>query len=214
MMGSGDRLCGIERHRIVVIGETGHAGTLPMDGRRDALVMAAAIVTEVDRLGQSTPDLRATVGSLTVEPNVVNAVPRGVRMTAEFRSPCDNTRRNAGETLHRFTKRLAAEKGLTIETELTYSQVAQPCADTLSAHLSQAVRQADAHGLSLPSGATHDASAMADLCSIAMLFVRCQDGVSHKPEEFTSAHDMGLAISALAVFLRTLGPETGQIHNI
>ncbi|MCX8955558.1 Zn-dependent hydrolase, partial [Ruegeria sp. NA] len=85
-------ICGIERHQIEVIGETGHAGTLPMSGRCDALVGAAAIVTEVDRQGRTTPDLRATVGALDVEPNVVNAVPRRVRMTAEFRSPNDQTR--------------------------------------------------------------------------------------------------------------------------
>ena len=207
-------ICGIERHQIVVTGETGHAGTLPMAGRRDALVSAAAIVAEVDRLGQSTPELRATVGSFTVEPNVVNAVPRRVSMTAELRSPCDESRRNAGEMLYRFTEELAAQRGLTIEADLTYVQVAQSCDDRLSAHLSEAIRQADAHGPSLPSGATHDASAMADLCPIAMLFVRCRDGVSHKPEEFAAADDMGLAISALAAFLRTMAPETRQIRNL
>ena len=204
-------ICGIERHQIVVTGETGHAGTLPMAGRRDALVSAAAIVAEVDRLGQSTPDLRATVGAFTVAPNMVNAVPRIVRMTAEFRSPCDETRHHAGKTLRRFTEKLAAQKNLTIEANLTYAQVAQPCDDKLSAHLCEAIQKADANGLYLSSGATHDASAMADLCPIAMLFVRCQDGVSHKPEEFTSAHDMGLAISALAFFLRKLGSTTDHI---
>ena len=115
------------------------------------------------------------------------------------------------KTLRRFTEKLAAQKNLTIEANLTYAQVAQPCDDKLSAHLCEAIQKADANGLYLSSGATHDASAMADLCPIAMLFVRCQDGVSRKPEEFTSAHDMGLAISALAFFLRTLGSTTDHI---
>lgn len=194
-------ICGIERHRIVVRGETGHAGTLPMAGRRDALVAAAAIVTEVDRLGQSGSDLRATVGALTVEPNVVNAVPRSVTMTAEFRAPGDEERRTAGEKLHRFIRDLAARRNLEIAADLTYAQVAQLCDAELSTVLARAARHVGSRPVLLPSGATHDASAMADLCPIAMLFVRCRDGISHKPEEFASADDMGLAISTFAEYL-------------
>lgn len=194
-------ICGIERHQIVLTGETGHAGTLPMEGRRDALVGAAALVTEVARLGETTPGLRATVGALTVEPNVVNAVPRRVRMSAEFRSPDDDTRRRAGDALHRFARDLAAERNLRIEAELTYVQAAQPCDGALGARLTAATQTVGMRGLSLPSGATHDASAMADLCPMAMLFVRCRHGVSHKPEEYASAADMGRAIDALAAFL-------------
>lgn len=198
-------ICGIERHQITVTGETGHAGTLPMEGRRDALVGAATLVSEVDRLGQQTADLRATVGALTVEPNVVNAVPRAVRLTAEFRSPSDDIRCNAGEALHKFAQEVAAQRSLTIKATRTYAQVAQPCSALISRHLTTAAIQAGARGLILPSGATHDASAMADLCPIAMLFIRCRDGVSHKPEEFTSSKDMALAISVLSLFLRSIG---------
>ncbi len=202
-------ICGIERHQIEVTGETGHAGTLPMEGRRDALVGAAAIVTEVNRMGQQTADLRATVGALTVEPNVVNAVPRAVRLTAEFRSPKDEIRATAGEELHRFTRELAAQRSLTIAATRTYAQMAQPCDLELSARLARAATKAGGRGLELPSGATHDASAMADLCPIAMLFVRCRDGVSHKPEEFASSEDMAQAISAVATFLGSIGHQAG-----
>lgn len=195
-------ICGIERHQIEVTGETGHAGTLPMAGRRDALVTAAAIVTEVDRLGKITPDLRATVGALSVEPNVVNAVPRRVVMTAEFRSPDDAARNAAGEALHHFMQNLAADRKTAIKARKTYAQAAQPCDGALSAQLADAAAALSVP--SLPSGATHDASAMADLCPIAMLFVRCRDGVSHTPEEFAAKEDMGAAILALASFLTAL----------
>ncbi|MEO3413328.1 Zn-dependent hydrolase [Roseovarius sp. CAU 1744] len=203
-------ICGIERHQIIVTGETGHAGTLPMMGRRDALVGAAAIVSEVDRLGQQTADLRATVGALTVEPNVVNAVPRAVRLTAEFRSPDDNIRSKAGNALHDFARQVATQRSLTIDAARTYAQPAQPCNQDLSRRLSWAAKQAGAGCPALPSGATHDASAMADLCPIAMLFVRCRNGVSHKPEEFASSEDMALAISALSTFLKSIGQDVGS----
>ena len=206
-------ICGIERHQIEVIGETGHAGTLPMSGRRDALVAAAAIVAEVDRSGQSTPDLRATVGAFDVEPNVVNAVPRRVRMTAEFRSPDDMTRCDAGKALHSFVGELALRRNLTIKVRKTYAQVAQPCDVDLSRRLARAVTGIGAQGMALPSGATHDASAMADLCPVAMLFVRCRDGVSHRPEEFASSYDMGLAISVLAEYLASMDRQTIQADD-
>lgn len=198
-------VCGIERHQISVTGETGHAGTLPMEGRRDALVGAAAIVTEVSRMGMNTPDLRATVGALSLQPNVANAVPRAVLLTAEFRSPRDETRREAGDGLHRFAQRLAAETGLAVDCEMTYQQAAQPCATELSRRLQDAVIRSGGRGLTLPSGATHDASAMADLCPISMLFVRCRGGISHKSEEFASPQDMDVAIDVLADFLTSLG---------
>ncbi|MBO9436452.1 Zn-dependent hydrolase [Ruegeria sp. R13_0] len=196
-------ICGIERHQIILTGETGHAGTLPMQGRKDALVGAAEIVSEVNRMGRETADLRATVGSLTVEPNVVNAIPRIVRLTVEIRSPLDGNRLQAGRDLHQFAQSIAASMGLTIECSVTYSQQAQPCDARLSCVLTNAVRSKGAKGLSLPSGATHDASAMADLCPVAMLFVRCRDGVSHRPEEFASSEDLGVAIDVLAEFLRS-----------
>lgn len=207
-IGIATSICGIERHQIEVIGETGHAGTLPMTGRRDALVGAAVIVAEVNRLGHATPDLRATVGAFEVEPNVVNAVPRRVRMTAEFRSPDDRTRDKAGALLYGFAEEVATRRNLTINIEKTYSQLAQPCGTDLSRRLAQAATGVGAQGLTLPSGATHDASAMADLCPVAMLFVRCRDGVSHRPEEFASADDMGLAVSALAKFLISIERQT------
>lgn len=203
-------ICGIERHQIEVLGETGHAGTLPMSGRRDALVAAASIVAEVDRMGQTTPGLRSTVGAMNVEPNVVNAVPRRATLTAEFRSPDDATRIAAGEALHLFMRQLAEDRKTAIRAKRTYSQSAQPCDDMLSEQLKDAAIESGSRGLTLPSGATHDASAMADLCPIAMLFVRCRDGVSHKPEELATQADMGAAISALASFLTALGRKCSQ----
>ncbi len=200
-------ICGIERHQITIIGQTGHAGTLPMEGRRDALVTAAAIVTELNRVATSTPNLRATVGELTVEPNVVNAVPRAIRLRAELRSPCDDTRKAAGDGLHRLARQLAQEHGVQIDCTRTYSQAAQPCSPELLKGLREAVSQSSGRCVTLPSGATHDASAMADLCPIAMLFVRSRDGISHKPEEFTTPQDMSTAITVLARFLKIVHPH-------
>ncbi|GGD25421.1 M20 family metallo-hydrolase [Sinisalibacter lacisalsi] len=199
-------ICGIERHPVVLTGETGHAGTLPMHMRRDALVGAAALVGEVDRMARAEPGLLGTVGTLSVLPGAVNAVPREARLTVELRAPEDAVRERAGQDLKDFAQRMAAERGLGIDMHRSYHQPAAPCDQALSCILAEAVRATGGRGLALPSGATHDASAMADLCPIAMLFLRCANGVSHRPEEHATAADMGRAIDAIAAFLGSLEP--------
>ena len=197
-------ICGIERHQLTLTGETGHAGTLPMAARRDALVGAAAIVTEVDRMARAEAELRGTVGALTVAPNVVNAVPREVRMTVEFRSPDDGVRERAGQALQAFAREVAQKHRLDCDARCSYRQVAQRCDPEMTERLTRAVSATGGTGLSLPSGATHDASAMADLCPIAMLFVRCRKGLSHQPEEHAEPGDMGKAVFALCDFLEAM----------
>lgn len=198
-------ICGIERHPVTLTGETGHAGTVPMARRRDALVGAARLVTEVNGMARATPGLLATVGSLTVAPNAVNAIPREVRMIVELRAPDDAVRTRAGEELHQSARQIAQEEGLSCEITRSYAQPAQPCDRHLSKSLEQAVKSLGNAALALPSGATHDASAMADLCPIAMLFVRCRDGVSHIPEEFADQDDMAKAVDVICEFLKLKG---------
>lgn len=197
-------ICGIERHQVRFHGQTGHAGTLPMQGRKDALVGAAAFITEVHRLGCDTDDLRATIGSLQLEPNVVNAVPNQVDLTLELRSPVDAIREDAGHALTAYAQSVAEAHNLTLTMQRSYSQLARPCDETLTRRIERAQQKAGNQGLRLPSGATHDASAMADLCPMAMMFVRCCNGVSHTPEEYVAPEDMGKAIDALCTFLTDL----------
>ncbi|HHC29311.1 MAG TPA: Zn-dependent hydrolase, partial [Rhodobacterales bacterium] len=198
-------ICGIERHPILLTGETGHAGTVPMALRRDALVGASAIVTEVNRLARQDDDLLGTVGYLKVAPNAVNAIAREVRMTIELRSPDDGVREAAGQGLSAFARAVAQDHGLACQISRDYHQPAQPCDAGLTDTLESAVRRVGGRGLRLPSGATHDASAMADLCPIAMLFVRCRGVVSHIPEEFADQDDMAKAVNVICEFLKLKG---------
>ncbi len=187
-------ICGIERHSVVMTGRAAHAGTTPMDLRRDALAGAAEAVLAVEGQARATPGLMATVGALTVEPNVVNAVPGAVRLTVELRAPVDATREEAAETSLRHLRSIAAARGLDLLTERTYRQAAQPCDPALTERLQAAAGSGVPR---LPSGATHDASAMADLCPVAMLFLRCRDGISHHPGEAVRSEDMDAAVKTL-----------------
>ncbi|WP_255553537.1 M20 family metallo-hydrolase [Maritimibacter sp. DP1N21-5] len=200
-------ICGIERHTVTFTGRTGHAGTLPMEGRQDALVGAADFISFVHDFGRRSEDLRVTVGQIDIAPGVVNAVPREARLTLEIRAPDDGLRAAAGQRLADRAGEIADLRGLALDMRRTYVQPAQPCDPALRAALVAADIDHSGAGRELPSGATHDASAMADLCPIAMLFLRCRDGVSHVPEEHASATDMGRAISVAAAVLAAQTPN-------
>ncbi|MCB1355684.1 MAG: M20/M25/M40 family metallo-hydrolase, partial [Maritimibacter sp.] len=111
-----------------------------------------------------------------------------------------------GAALTDFAQATAAARGLTLDMTRSYRQAATPCDPALSDRLAKAVETVTgAPAPRLASGATHDASAMADLCPVAMLFTRCAGGVSHRPEEAASGADMARAVAALVAFLTAPG---------
>lgn len=194
-------ICGIERHSVTLTGEAAHAGTVPMHLRRDALAGAAELVGMVEALGQGTEGLLATVGALDVRPGVVNAVPGEVHLTVELRAPVDATREAAGRAVVQAVADVAARRGLQADQQRSYAQPAVQCDPELVQALVRSVQAGGGAGKVLASGATHDASAMADLCPVGMLFLRCKGGVSHNPAEHVVPADMAAAIAALAHFL-------------
>ncbi|MEI8610051.1 allantoate amidohydrolase [Enterovibrio sp. Hal110] len=197
-------ISGIERHQLTFKGQAAHAGTVPMHLRKDALTAAAEMIREAEKLAIKMPDLLATVGQLDVTPNVVNAVPGSVSMSIELRSPVDEVREKAGEMLQAFARETALLRGLEYSIKRTYSQSAVECAHPLKLAINRAIVSTNSRVLQLPSGATHDASAMADLTRVAMLFVRCKKGISHNPAEYASDEDMELAIEALISLLTNM----------
>lgn len=168
-----------------------------MDLRRDALAGAAEFVLAVEALARATEGLLANIGTMQVRPGAVNAVPGEVTLTLELRAPSDGLREDAGKELARVASEIAGRRNLELAITRTYAQAATPCAQELQAHLAQAVTALGEEALHLPSGATHDTSAMADLCPVGMLFTRCKDGISHHPSENVDPAAMSAAIEAL-----------------
>lgn len=197
-LGTVTGICGIERNAIVFTGETGHAGTMPMAGRKDALVAAADFISGINALAQEQGDVRATVGTLSLAPGAVNAIPKRVELVLELRAIDDAQRQSLHDAARALAAQSAAAMGCGISFERTYSQAAVLCDPRLQARIADAVTATQGGtGFDLPSGATHDASAMSDLCPVAMMFVRCRGGVSHRPDEFVTDADMALAVDAL-----------------
>lgn len=197
-------ICGIERNTVTFTGDTGHAGTVPMDSRRDALVAASDFISAIHDAAKQVTDLRATVGALSLHPNVVNAIPRTVELTLEIRALNDAVRDGFARLARSLADNISGARHVGFTMGRTYEQPTVPCEGDLIDALSTATRAICPTAPRLPSGATHDASAMADLCPISMLFVRCKDGVSHKPEEFATSDDMDAAIQSIASLLVAL----------
>ena len=197
-------ICGIERNAVTFTGDTGHAGTVPMDSRRDALVAASDFISAIHDAAKTVSDLRATIGALSLHPNVVNAIPREVELTLEIRALNDAVRDDFARLARSLGDNISDWRRVGFSMERSYEQPAVLCNGDLIDAMSTATGAICPTARRLPSGATHDASAMADLCPISMLFVRCKDGVSHKPEEFATSDDMDAAIQSIAAFLRAL----------
>jgi len=193
---------GQSRVRINFTGEAGHAGTVPMEGRRDALCAAAEFVLEARSSARGEPPAVATVGEISALPGAVNVIPGEVNHSLDLRHPDDATRERLRDHLERRAGEIAASNGCTHRWQLRQETAAVPVAPGLSALLERAVEDADVEAYRLPSGAGHDAAQMAEITPIAMLFVRCKEGISHNPAESVEREDVQVAIGVLGHFLR------------
>lgn len=194
-------ICGIERWTIEIGGQAAHAGTTPMDLRRDAFAGAAEIALQVERYCRDIDGLVGVVGSMTIHPNVPNAIPGAASFTMELRAAQDDIREDAAIVLTDKARQIARDRGLDIELTKTYAQKAVPCDPALSERLASAMDNCRFPPYRLMSGATHDASAMSDLCPVAMLFTRCTNGLSHHPDEAITPEDAQATAECFAEFL-------------
>ena len=184
-------IVGYARGELVFEGRAGHAGTTPMDAREDALVKSAEGILRVRDAARSIEGAVATVGKLAIEPSAENVIPGRVRLLVDARAP-DSDRLDA----------LVAAIGL----EPSYRTGPIPMADELRLVLRQEIERRGLAAVELPSGAGHDAGILAAAgVPCAMLFVRSLNGgVSHCPEELSSAEDIELAVEVLTAAFRRL----------
>jgi allantoate deiminase len=199
-------IVGQTRMRAVAVGEAGHAGTVPMGMRRDALAGAAEIILAAERVARENQNDRmvATVGRIEASPGAINVIPGRAGFSLEVRSSTDRLRLTAIEQILEDARRIALRRKLEVAFETFYETETTGCAPDLQDLLENAVMALNERAVRLPSGAGHDAQVMAKLCPAAMLFVRCRGGISHNPAEFASEADMGLAIAALIGFIGRL----------
>ncbi|MGF1483313.1 MAG: M20 family metallo-hydrolase [Opitutales bacterium] len=198
-----DEPCGVvtaiaaqTRAALSFSGQAGHAGTVPMEARRDALTAAAEWIGLVESAHARFPDLRTTVGQLIVSPNASNVIPGKVTLTLDARHPVGPELARAVTWLEEKARAVAGKRRLDLEWNLRQSQLAVACDTRLrEAFLSVLEAQQETVPL-MPSGAGHDAVALSHICPVGMLFVRCREGLSHCPEEHVEPRDIEAAFEA------------------
>ncbi|MCM3711538.1 M20 family metallo-hydrolase [Sporosarcina luteola] len=185
---------------IELTGSAGHAGTVPMKLRKDALVGAAEIISGLKEIVTQDPDAPTvgTVGNLTISPNARAIVPAKVTFTIDLRD-INLDRRNRYEAqLRGHIEKTAEENGLQYTISEDTNIFPEPCSEDI---LDVMREESKAMGLEvvpeLISGAFHDALSMAQDCKIAMIFVRSKDGVSHDPAEFSTYEDIAVGTELL-----------------
>jgi allantoate deiminase len=192
---------GVTRGSVDVEGIAGHAGTVPMSMRHDALAAAAEMLLAVEERARTHPNLVATVGKLEVPRSAPNTIPGRVRFTLDIRSPSDDERANAVADIKDTVAAIAQRRGVTQRYTPGHQAPAAQCDERLSDQLAAAALACGETPKRMPSGAGHDAMAFDRIIPFAMLFVRCRGGISHNPDEFASPADIDIAARVLAAFL-------------
>jgi allantoate deiminase len=198
---------GFSRLRVTLGGTAGHAGTVPMNLRQDALAAAAECVLAVERIGRSAPELVATVGKIEALPGAINVIPGEVVFTVDVRAPQDAMREKAVSDIRSSFVSLCEERKIRLSIEDLQSQGVAACAPWLMKQMDAAVAAGGHKVRRLPSGAGHDGMAIQAIADICMLFVRCKGGVSHNPAEAITAEDALAGAKALLHFMENFTVE-------
>jgi N-carbamoyl-L-amino-acid hydrolase len=197
-LGAVENLQGISWQEITIHGQANHAGTTPLSLRKDAALAAAKVVTFVRELALRLGDGQlATVGSLALDPGLINVVPRKAVLTLDLRNPVEARLQEAETQVAQYLKTLAIHDGVRIDTK----PLARFLPVTFDPQLVATI-EASAHELKKPirrmtSGAGHDAQMMARICPSAMIFVPSINGISHNPAEDTKPEHLILGADVL-----------------
>jgi allantoate deiminase len=199
---------GANRYTVDVEGVAGHAGTVPMNLRQDALAAAAECVLAVERLCARTRELVGTVGRIEALPGAVNVIPGKARFSLDVRALIDSVRREAVLGLLAEFEEIGRRRGVRVNATKVHEGDTAACAPWLMEQVAGAISAQGLRVRELPSGAGHDGMALVDLAPICMLFVRCEKGISHNPAEAITVADVDTATRVFLRFIENFKPRT------
>lgn len=198
-------IAGQKRIQLTFTGMAGHAGTVPMDMRQDALCCAAETIAAIEQFGiVNKQDIVATVGKLDIPNAASNVIPGEVICSLDLRSADEKILDNCYSQLQQIIKTICNKRQIELNWELVQSSAPTLCDEHLVALLKQSIAELNIEEISLVSGAGHDGVAVAEIAPICMLFVRCFKGISHNPLENVEAKDIAAALSVSDLFLQSL----------
>jgi allantoate deiminase len=199
-------IAGQTRARVRFLGRAGHTGTVPMKMRRDALCAASEFVLAVEEYAKRIQGLVATVGDITALPGASNVIPGETSLSLDVRHEDDRIRKAACARLCDRARDIGQARGVAMDWKVVQDTRSVRCDLRFRKLLDGAVKRYQGESLLLPSGAGHDAAAMAGITPVAMLFVRCKRGISHHPDESVLVRDIRAAIDVMTEFLQQLCP--------
>ncbi|HET6168635.1 MAG TPA: allantoate amidohydrolase [Terracidiphilus sp.] len=202
-------IVGQTRRAVEFAGQANHAGTTPMELRRDALAAAAEWISAVEAHAKRSEGLVANVGRIVVTPNAGNVIAGTARMTLDVRHPHDALRLGAVTELEEMANKIAERRELALQITHQLDQPAVPMDERLTAYLAESIGSAGFPLKRMPSGAGHDAMVMAGRMPSAMLFLRSPGGISHNPAETVRDEDVEAALLVGRKFLERLAAVVG-----
>lgn len=199
---------GSVRYACEMAGMASHAGTTPMDRRRDAATATAELALYVEKRAAQDGDSVGTIGILEVPNGSTNVVPGRCRFTLDLRAPTDPQRDALVRDVLAQAQAIAKRRGVRFSAEETMRAAAAPCAPAWQQRWERAVEALGVRVHRMPSGAGHDAMKLHEVMPQAMLFVRGQNsGISHNPLESTTSDDMELGVRAFQNLLEQLAQD-------
>ena len=192
--------------RVLIEGSGGHAGAVLMPDRHDALCAAAELILAVENAARSSGavDTVATVGICDVFPAAVNSIPSQVSLSVDVRDTDLQRRDDVVQTIETSCRSIAAERQVSIHSELLNADAPAECDPTIIEALSQACRKHQLNFLPMVSRAYHDSLFIARIAPVAMLFIPCRRGYSHRPDEYAAPEDIARGTLILAETLAAL----------
>jgi allantoate deiminase len=190
---------------IVFNGEAGHAGTVPMDMRKDALACAAEFVLAAEKLAkQNKEDVVATVGKLHIIHSASNVIPGEVICSLDLRSADETSLSSSRDAIKSIVKEICEKRNIVLEWNLIQETRPAICDEGMNKLLAQSVKDAGFELVELVSGAGHDAVPISEVSPVAMLFVKCFKGISHNPLEDVELSDLAAAVKVSDNFIKQM----------
>jgi allantoate deiminase len=201
-------IAGATRLAARLSGMAGHAGTVPMALRRDALTGAAECISAIEQLClEDDGGLVGTVGYIHASPGATNVIPGQAHFTIDMRAPTDLRRNRSVTEMVRRIEAIAKRRNLQLQLDVTHENRTVPCAPWLKAQVADAVTAESYPVFELASGAGHDGMAMVDIADVAMIFVRCRAGISHHPDEHVEVADADAGARVLLRLVENFRPR-------
>ncbi len=190
-------IAGASRYSFKITGFAGHAGTVPIRLRQDALLGASELILAIEKIALENAPIVATVGKLNVSPGASNVIPGEITATLDIRDTDVKRKERVIEEILRAAEDICMKRNLLFHAQKVMETAPVLCDEQIKSAIEFAIQSHGIKPISLVSGAGHDAMVMANLTKIGMLFIRCKEGISHNPAEYSTVEDMEVGANVL-----------------